>query len=232
MRMRISIVAATLLALALPSFAGGAVKGMWEGCKEGSWVLNKTTTKGSMTGGEAPDTVSEMRQTLVKVTDEAWTVKMEMKVGDTWGEPMEVPYPRIAAKAAVDAKDAPKPEELGTEKVKVDGKDYDCKKTKQTEGKTSTISWVNEAEGLLKSETTGELTMSMLVTTLAKKAKIGEKEVTCRETKILSKLAGFDSTLVQLTSDDVPTRVVRQEMTLPLPAKSSTVQEMTGFEIK
>ena len=81
MRLRLPIAAAALLALAPLSFAGGGTKAIWEGFGEGSWVESKSTVKMSMAGKALPDTVVEKRDTLVKVTDEAWTVRIEKKSG-------------------------------------------------------------------------------------------------------------------------------------------------------
>ena len=55
------------------------------------------------------------------------------------------------------------------DKVTVEGKEFLCKKTRVTSGKIVTTVWTNEAQGMLKFESTGDSTSSMVVTALAKK---------------------------------------------------------------
>ena len=232
MRRRLPTVFAALLALTPLCFAGQMPKGLWEGCKEGSWVTTKTTQKVTMGTMKIPEQVSEARQTLVTVTDEAWTVRSERKKGDAWLKSTEVAIPRTVPEKYAKMADALKPEDLGTEKLTVDGKEYACKKTRVTIGKMVITNWVSEEVGVLKSENAGDISSSMQVTTLAKKAKIGEKEVTCRESRTVSKAAGSETNLVQLESDEVPGRAVRSEMTMAMPTQMTTVTETTAFEIR
>ena len=232
MRVRAPLaVAAVLAALAPLSFAAFEPKGMWDGCGQGSWVQMKTTTKTVMPGMEVPDSVSESRQTLVKVTDAEWVVKMETKTGDAWGNGMEITLPRVAPKGT--EKDAPKPEDLGADKVTIDGKEYAVKKWKTTVAGNTVISWTSDDQGLLKSESTGaDMSSTTEVTSLSKSAKVGDKEVSCRETKTVTKAQGAENTTVMLTSDAVPGGSVRMEMSMAKPTTMTTVTETTGFEVK
>lgn len=235
MRLRSPLAVALVLAATPLAFAGDTPKGMWDGCAKDSWVQTKTTTKMQMPGVEMPDNTSETRQTLVKVTDDEWTVKTETKSGDAWVNANEFTIPRKVSKAVADAmKDAPKPEDLGTEKVTVDGKEYACKKSKTVFNGVTATSWVSEEHGLLKSvsEAAGGSTSESTVTSLEKKAKIGDKEVVCRETKTVSKAMGSETTVVILMSDAVPMHTVRMESAMAAPMKSSTVMEVVAFEIK
>src|SRR5205085_4342151 len=113
MRARAPLAVAAVLAALVPlSFAAFEPKGMWDGCGQGSWVQMKMTSKTVMEGMQVPDSVSESRQTLVKVTDAEWVVKMESKTGDEWGNATEMTIPRVAPKGTPEAKDLPKVEEL------------------------------------------------------------------------------------------------------------------------
>jgi hypothetical protein len=233
MRVR-ALVPVAVLSLASPASAADAPKGLWDGYGVGTWVTSKTTSKMTMPGMEAmPESVNESRQTLVKVTDAAWTIKTEMKTGEEWTNAMEMDIPR---KAEAVTGTTPKPEDLGTEKVTVEGKDYTCKKQRVTTPAGTVTSWVSEEAGLLKSESTtpsGDTT-STTVTALAKKVKVGTKEVVCREQKSVSKLMGNESTTTFLLSDAVPGHSVRTESTSSMGGgmKSTSVTETTAFEAK
>jgi hypothetical protein len=231
MRIHASLAAAAVLVLA-PVALAAPPKGLWDGYGEGTWVTTKTVTKMVVPGADMPDQTQESRQTLVKVTDAEWTVKTETKNGDAWENAMEIKIPRKAPEGT--AQDAPKPEDLGTENVSVDGKDYSCKKQKIVIAGSTTTSWVNDDQGTLKSVSESPSgTSEMTVTALAKSAKVGDKDVSCRETKVVTKGSGNESTMTMLTSDAVPGGTVRMEMSSAMGAmKSTTVTETTRFEKK
>ena len=234
MRLRLALASVALCVLASSALAAPpAVKGAWEGYGAGSWVASKTTTKMEAGGMAMPAQETESRQTLVKVTDDEWTVKNETKVGEDWTNAVEFKIPRKAP--AGTEKDAPKPEDLGNENVAVEGKDYACKKQRSVVTGTTTTTWTNEQHGVLKYESEGNgASSSMIVTTLSKKAKVGDKEFVCKETKIVSKMPGAgDTTMVSLSSEDVPMQVVRTEVNNASPQmKMSSVTEVTGWEKK
>ena len=204
-------------------------KGPWDGFGAGSSVTTKSTT--SMPGMDATST--ETRQTLVKVTDEAYVVKSEMKVGEEWmGQEMTIPR-----KATGEDPNLPKPkiEDLGTEKVTVDGQDYECKKQKTVTGDASAISWTHEKHGALKVESTYPTGGStMLVTKLSTKVKVAGKELDCRETKVTSKmLGGMEMDMVSLDCDAIPGRSARSESTTKMGGVATkSVNEVVAFEVK
>ena len=234
MRARAPLAVAAVLAVLAPlSFAAFEPKGEWDGFGQGSWVLLRSTTK-TISPDAHVDNVSEMRKTLVKVTDAEWTVRMETKKGDTWGEATPLTIPRVAPKGTPDPKDMPKVEEIGAEKLTIDGKEYACKKQKITFMGYVTLSWSSDEYGELKSETTEPdgSKSTKEVTSLAKKVKVAGKDVTCRETKTVAKPAGVDTTIVVLGSDEVPGHLVRMETTEAGASKMVTVTEVVGFEVK
>jgi hypothetical protein len=242
MRVRPLVAVASLLSLAaVASAEPPKVKFPWDGFGVGSYVHTKVTTKMSMPGMPAmpEQPASETKQTLVKVTDEAFTVKTETKMGETWTGGTETVIPRkfTGEKMPVDTKVVP--EELGTEKVTVEGTSYDCKKIKVKTGQVSVISWVHEKEGVLKSESDlggGQGTTTMTVTSLSKKAKAGDKEVVCRESKTVSKTSmggmNAETTITSLTSESVPGHQVRTEMVMAGQMSMTTVTEVVAFEAK
>jgi hypothetical protein len=236
MRLRLALASVALATLSSTALAAPpAVKGMWDGYGVGSWVSMKSSSKMEAGGMAMPAQENESRQTLVKVTDDEWTVKMETKTGGALGNAMEMKIPRKAPTGTAGTTEAPKPEDLGTENVSVEGKDYACKKQRITISGTATTTWTNEENGLLRMDSEGGTgTSSMVVTSLSKKAKAGDVEVTCRETKTTSKAPGMGETVMtSLTSDDVPMRMVRTEMSTNNPQmKMTSVTEVTGFEKK
>src|SRR5262245_52761498 len=149
---RIALAALPVLALVLaPSPRPAAaeetkVKLPWDGFGVGSFVHQKSTSTTTGPGMEnVPPQVTEMKQTLVKVTDDAYTVKNETKMGEEW-QGMEIPFPRKGTGAEQDTK-GPKPEDLGEEKVSVDGTDITCKKTRLVADGATTTSWTHEKHG-------------------------------------------------------------------------------------
>jgi hypothetical protein len=232
---RLALVALALASLSpLALAAPAAPKGAWDGFGDGSWVQMRTTTKMEMPGVAMPEQVMEQKMTLVKTTEEEWVVKVESKMGETAMPANEVHLPRKAAAGMPAATpDAPKPEDLGTETVSVDGKDYACKKLKSVAAGMTSITWVSDEVGLLKIESEGNgTTTSFAVTSLAKKAKVGDKEVTCREQKQTTKMAGTESTSVMLMSDEVPMGMVRSDTSTTGAAASKMTMEVVGFEKK
>ena len=228
------IVVGVGLAFLMSSVASaGDPKGPWDGFGAGSWVHMKSTTKMEMPGMPSmPDNVSEMKQVLTKVTDDAWTVKYEVKQGESWTTSTEMNIPRKATGPV--GGPAAKVEDLGTESVSVDGKDYSCKKTRAVAGDATVVVWTHADLGALKSESSSPTggSSTMQVTSLSKKAKVGDKEVECHETKVTTK-GSVESTMVSLTSDAVPGHQVRMETTSNTAGmKTSMVTEVVAIEVK
>lgn len=207
-----------------------AAKLPWDGFGVGSSVHLRTTTTMSVAG--VPPQTSESRQTLVKITDEAFTIKMETKVGEEWMA-TEMPWPRKATGVAPVA-ETPKPEELGDEDVTVDGKAYPCKKLRIVAQGTTVTSWVHAVEGALKVETKGAgFEASMAVTKLAMKTKVADKELEVRETVSVSKAAGNETKVTSWTSAAVPGGSARSETVTEMPGmKTTAVAEVIAFEVK
>jgi hypothetical protein len=237
MRRRLSFAfVAASLALSAVALAGEEkIKGPWDGLGVGSFVHQKTSSKTA--GGGMPDMpaqVTESKQTLIKITDDVYTVKNETKMGDDW-QGMEIPWPRKAPVGpGVDVKE-PKVEELGTEKVSVDGTDVSCKKTKTTVEGMTTTAWTNEKYGVVKSESSGSgTTMEMALTKLSAKAKIGAVEVEYREMTSTTKTGALDMKTKIWLSDAVPGGMLRTESTTAMPGGMTTtsVTETIAFEKK
>jgi hypothetical protein len=240
MRPRLFAGLAALLCLASVASAADPVKvkSPWD-FGVGSYVHMKMTSKMSMPGAPAmPEQVSETKQTLVRITDEAWIVKTETKVGQTWMAGTEIPYPRKVSAEAVTKDAKVETEELGTEKVTVEGTAYDCKKMRMKGTFGTTTTWVHERHGALKieSEMQGGGSSTTTVTALAKKAKAGDKEVVCRESKMTSKISmgptTSETTTVTLDSEAVPGGMVRSETTMSGQMSMTRVTEVIAFEAK
>jgi hypothetical protein len=210
----------------------------WDGFADGSWVQMKNSTTMEMPGAPATPQVQETRQTLVKTTDEAWTIRTETKVGDAWENPFDFPFPR-KAKPGESEDVKPKEEDLGADKATVEGKEYAVKKVRTTytmgDVTTVTVSWVSAEHGALRAESeVAGVKSTMEVTSLAKKVKVGDKELTVREMKTVSKAPQGDSTMIVQWSDGVPGRMVRTETTAAMggAGKMHTVAELVAFEAK
>ena len=232
--MRIRSFAAALAAvgaLAVPALAADAPKGPWDGYGVGTTVTMKQTSKVAMEG--APETVTQSRQTLVKITDAEYTLKMESEVGGQWLPAMEVPMPR---KATVATAEGPKPEDLGEEKVVVGGESIACKKEKHVTGETTTITWTSAKQGLVKSESTGpgDAKTTLTVTSFAKKLTVAGKEVECREQVVTSKGTGYEATTTTLSCDKLPGGYARMESvsTSGGMTTNTMVSEVSAFEVK
>jgi hypothetical protein len=230
---------------AASAFAADAAtyKMPWDGFGVGSYAQHRKTTKmelamkvpGMPEGGQTTET----RQTLVKVTDEAYTVKHETKVGGSW-QGTEMTIPRKFDPRLMEMKDkmGAKVEDLGSENLKVDGKEYAAKKTKVEVAGATTVSWTHETLGLLKSEMTSSMGGTAMKTTtevetFAAKVKVGEKDVVCKKTKTTSKASTGDTTMSHWTSETVPGHQVKSESVMSMPQmKNVTTEELVAYEAK
>src|SRR6186713_2148808 len=100
----LAAVLATTVGLSASAFAADAPKGVWDGYGVGTTVTTKITSKVEMEG--AQESTTQNRQTLVKITDAEYTLKVESEVGGQWQPGMEVPFPRKATGVTAEA---PKP---------------------------------------------------------------------------------------------------------------------------
>src|SRR5688500_3505161 len=155
-RVLLAVVAALVIATAASANDAPGPKSPWEGFGAGSWVHRKKTTKMSAPGLSMPEEIAETRETLVRVTDDAHMVHRETKTASGWESSGEFPFPRRAAAASM-PEDGPvprvEPEDLGTEKVTVEGKAIICKKARTKVASTTTTTWTSQAHGVLKTET-------------------------------------------------------------------------------
>jgi len=247
------VVGVTVVSLAAAAWAGDppAVKMPWDGFGADSYVQYKATTKVTMPGQAMPEQVTETKETLVKVTDEAFTVRYETKAPTGWTKTAEIQIPRKISKLPMPTGDEPKAatEDLGTEKVTVEGKEIECKKVRvKVAGASTTTTWTSETHGVLKFETEYEIggvktSSSRVVTALAKKVTIAGKEISCRESKTVMKssapagtpagMGGSETTMVELESDAVPGHKVREETSSATgPMTNVSVREVVAFEAK
>src|SRR5688500_13304232 len=83
------------LLVAVPSAFAAEPKGVWDGFGVGSYVHQKSSTKmsGIPNMPNMEPQVTESKQTLVKITDDAYLVKYETKMGEEW-QGHEMPFPR------------------------------------------------------------------------------------------------------------------------------------------
>jgi hypothetical protein len=220
-----------LLLAAAPARAADAPKGPWDGFGVGSSVTTKTTTKMSMPG--VPEQAMKSRMTLVKVTDDAYVLEMENEVAGQWNG-QEITIPRKAPTGAGAMPEA-KFEELGEEKVTVEGKEYACKKRKAVMAGATTITWTHDTHGVLKMEGTmpGDTSTTMTVTRLEAKATVAGKELTCREERSVMKSPQGETTSTSLTSTAVPGFAVRSETKMAMgPVETTTLTEVVEFTAK
>ena len=224
-------VAAVVLGLAATSFAGETpIQGPWDGFGVGSWVTTKQAT--AMAGMPAQST--ETKQTLVKVTDAEYVISMEMKMGEMTMPAQELKIPRTAAGAPTSDPKAVV-EDLGKEKVTVDGTDYECVKKKTTIDGNATLTWTHDKHGLLKLEgsTAQGGTTAIVVVKLAAKTTVAGKDLECRQTKVTSKTTGMDMETMMFECPGVPGRMVKSEMTMKqMGMESKTTTEVIAFEAK
>jgi hypothetical protein len=227
--------AVAVLALAAAARAGEAPKSPWHGFGPGSTVHRKMTTTTTMGGMAMPPQVIETRDTLVSQTDAEVVVKSEQKMGEMPWQSQETKIP--LGQGALTGVEAPKEEDLGKDKVTVEGKEYEVAKKRVVTPVGTNVFWIHEKHGLLKSEGTvpggGKTVVS--VTRLAVPVKVGERTLTCRETRTTSSGAaqGMDMDSTMLTSEEVPGGLVRMEMKTTMQGMvSSAVTETVSFEKK
>jgi len=233
---RSPLVLALLAALAAPVAAGEvAVPSPWDGFGEGSWVIQKTTNK--QAGDEAATGETLQRVTLTKVTDQAYTIKAETKVGDEWMG-SEYDAPRVAAATSEAGVDAPKPEDLGTEKLTIDGVSVECRKSKFVAMGSTSISWTHEKHGVVKTESTGPAGESRFEILKFKAiVKVKGKDVECQVTRTTFKSPQMDNVTTTYASPSIPGGTVRAEIASKMTfgdtkSESTSVMEVTDFEKK
>lgn len=248
--MRVHFVAATALWLSLAGTARAAEspphRSPWEGFGVGSYVQFRSTMKIEGVGKTIPDDVTETRETVVKVTEDAHTIRHEKKTAAGWTKTGEVDVPRKSPKPDADVPQ-PEVEDLGTEKLTVEGKAIECIKVRTRYGDTTSTTWFTKAHGVLKYESEngaggGRTTDVRTVTALAVKATFAGKEIVCRETKLFTRMDGIGmparppgkgTTGVELESDAVPGRKVRLETSgKGGPVSVTSVRELVAFEAK
>jgi hypothetical protein len=227
--------AVLVLAAAAPSLAEQPSKNPWHGFGPGSTVHRKMVTTSSMGAMALPSQTVEMRETVVSATADEVVLKIEQKMGEMPWQGQETKIP-LKASPGTDV-DAPKEEDLGKDKVTVEGREYECAKKRVVMAAGTTVYWAHEKHGMLKSETTatGAGKTVVQVTRLSVPAKVGERGVTCRETRTSTTgmPGGGEITAVMLTSEEVPGGVVRSEMKTSMQGMVSTgVTETVSFEKK
>ncbi len=235
---RSSIVFALLatVAVAAPAVAGPvALPSPWDGFGEGSWVIQKTTNK--QVGDDAATAESTQRITLTKITEQAYTLKTEIKVGEEWSG-SEYEMPRAYRDPAEAKTDAPKPEDLGAETLTVDGASIECRKTKVVAAGSTSISWTSEKYGVVRNETTGPAGDSKTeLVKLKGVVKVKGKDVECQVTKTSFKSPSMENVTSTWASPSIPGGMVRAETSLKIVVgdartESSSVMEVADFEKK
>ncbi len=228
-----------VLAFAAAAFAADSTKipSPWDGFGVGTWVTMKTTTQREMAIPGVPSMpaqTSERRQTLVKVTDEAYVVRHDTKAGDQWVNGAEISYPRVA-KALPGAPADVKPEEIGKEKLTVDGTEIECRKMRTLALGQTMVMWVSDSAGVLKTETSmpNGGTTRMTVTSLSKKATVAGKDLACREEVTTTEAPEMSVKSTRIQNATVPGGLVRSESVMRAKQMTmTTVEEVTAYEVK
>lgn len=209
-------------------------KDTWTSFKPGSSVTIKTSIK---TTPHLPEQEGEgeLRMTLVSIDDQEYVVKSEKRLDGEWTNGEETTHSRKPSEEeAAETKAAPG-QPMGEEKLSIEGSTYVCKKTKTVSKGATKVAWVHKQQGELKSETTGpgDEKATSSVTALAKKVTIAGKKVSCREEKTVSSHQGIETTIVILTSSEVPSGNVRLDLHATGQGVTvDTVVEVTAFEAK
>lgn len=233
---RIGAFAAAVALVAASAALAGDVpssKGEWTSFKPGAWITVRLSIK---TIPEVPSQMGERehRTTLVSVNDEEYVLRSETKSEDTWTDLEEETHSRKPTADDDDAEKKPAPAKvLGDEKLSIGGTVYVCKKLKAVSDGETEITWVHKVHGKLKSETMGpgDMKSTSTVTSLAKKVTIAGKKISCREEKSVSSGEGMETTIVHLTSDEVPNSLVRMDIRgISREVTIITVIELTGFD--
>jgi hypothetical protein len=228
-------VAALLAGRAAHAGDAPAPKDSWTSFKAGSSVTLKLSIK---TTPQVPELEGqgELRMTLVSIDDEEYVVRSEDRHdGESeWNNVKENTYSRKTAENDAEKKAAPV-QIPGEEKITVEGKAYVCKKMKAVSNGATEITWVSKQHGVLKTETSGpgRKKSTTIVTALTKKVTVAGKKVSCREETSTSNDEGMESTIVKLTSDEVPGGLVRLEVSgKKQEMRVDSVTEVTAFEAK
>ena len=203
----------------------------WEGFGVGTMVQYRVTTTRGTDGGSVDSQSTEVKETLLKITDTAFEISKAHKATKDWSPATTYSLPRrtTAPKRKLD--------EGGTEKIRVDGKDYDCRKllvTTTTPGadgepsvETATL-WEHAEHGILKSEFKRERTTTILVTKLSVRRRIGSRELSCRAFRVES---GRQSG-TWLLCPDVPGRLVESRLKFEAGGSRRIEKVLVAFEKK
>lgn len=230
--------AAALAGLFLFSFAAiagsdPAAAHPWARHKPGSWVKVKTTTKLSN-----ESMAEETRFTLVEVTPEFYTLKIETSMGGN-------SLPSTEVKVPVDEGQEPawKWEEKGSEELDVDGKKLKCavRAGVSPDGKSTKTVWTGEVDGAALEVQTklrlvaggGERTETRVVRRLADVVKVGGKDVKCWVRESVREGEGQRTEATIWESRDVPGLAVKSESRTTSGAMVITsTREVVEFEAK
>lgn len=203
----------------------------WEGFGVGTMVQYRVTTTRGTDGGSVDSQSTEVKETLLKITDTAFEISKAHKAGADWSPATtySLQRRRAAPKRKID--------EDGTEKIRVDGRDFTCRKLVVTTTRpgadgevgveTATL-WEHAEHGILKSEFKRERTTTILVTKLSVRRRVGSRELTCRAFRVQS---GRQSG-TWLLCPDVPGRLVESRLKFEAGGSRRIEKVLVAFEKK
>ncbi|MBI2923837.1 MAG: hypothetical protein HYY18_22495 [Planctomycetes bacterium] len=205
----------------------------WARHKPGSWVKVKTTTKLSN-----ESMAEETRFTLVEVTPDYYTLKIETSMGGN-------SLPSTEVKVPVDEGQEPawKWEDKGSEELDVDGKKLKCavRAGVSPDGKSTKTVWTAEVDGAALDVQTklklvaggGERSETRIVRRLSETVKIGGKELKCWVRESVREGEGQRTEATIWESRDVPGMAVKSESRTTSGAMViSSTREVVEFEAK
>jgi hypothetical protein len=204
-------------------------KSGWARFGVGTMIHTRTTNTTTVPGMPEPQKqVSEMKKTLVKISDAGYHIKTEMMVNGQWMPATEEVEPKHDGRQA-------KVTDAGTETVTIGGTPYPCAKKNVTwtggdeEPETFTL-WVHAEKGIVKMTMPGQ-EGAITVTKFDQSWTVGGVTLKGREVELEAQhpMAGPMKATHRI-SLDIPENAVRMEMSGGQgPMKFSMVTELIAF---
>lgn len=205
-------------------------QGTWEGFGLGSSTHVRRSQEVTMAGASEPQRQEvELRQTLVALTGDAWTVKSEQKDAEEWkGEEKTVPI-RKADKIKV--------EDAGEGAVTIGETSYPCVKkcvTRPSEtGGEEIVFWGHPEKGVLKIEFVAPQKVTLTATELERSVTVGERTLSARVFSAEVEATGVGTLKgTMVMSREVPGGLVRQELEGGEDVHVKVVTELLAFEAR
>lgn len=179
----------------------------------------------------------EITQTLTKVTDEEYTLKIENKIGG-----QDQTQEQTSDLAAGSVKCDPDAEKVGEETLTVDGKEYKCTIWKsvaeQGGSEVETKAWIADGMDLAlkavsKVAAPVQIETEMTAVKLSEEVAVGDKKINCMKLEGKIKMAMGEGTIVNWMSLEVPGAVAKSATALSMSGmKMTATMELVAFEAK